>query len=257
VTAPSPPPDWQRRLRGVFVERLGLKATALVLAVMLWVLVSAREPTEQLLRVRVTPVLDSSRVLRAGPPALRALVAGRAADLVKLYATPLVVRRTIGGDVPDTLVLDVSASDVHVPPELSGAVRVLDVQPRSVTLRFETRALGTVPIVNGGRVVVRTDSGLAFPDEVRFEPAEVRVTGPRRFVRRLRAIHPVSLALDARDTMPHVADLDTVGTGVHVEPMHVKVRIGWAPRGGAAAPSTASAGGEVRGAADSTRVAAP
>ena len=234
MPAPAPRPDWQRRLRGVFVERLGLKATALVLAVMLWVLVSAREPTEQLVRVRVTPMLDSTLVLRDGPPELRALVAGRAADLVKLYATPLVIRRTIGGDVPDTLVLDVSAADVHVPPELSGSVRVLDVQPRSVTLRFETRATGTIPIVNGGRVVVRTDSGLAFPDDVRFEPAEVRITGPRRFVRRLRAIHPVSLTIGARDTMPHVADLDTVGTGVRVEPLHVKVRVERAASAGVA-----------------------
>jgi hypothetical protein len=224
VSAPPPRPTL-RRLRGAFTERLGLKATALVLAVMLWVLVSAREPTEGLVRVRVTPVLDSSLVLRDGPPELRALVAGRAADLVKLYANPLVVRRTVGGDVPDTLVLDVAPSDVHIPAELSNAVRVLDVQPRSVTLRFETKVTREVPILNDGHIVVRTDSGLAMADEVRFEPREVRVTGPRRAVRQLRGIHPFSLAIRAGDTLPHVADLDTTGTGVRVQPMHVKVQL--------------------------------
>ncbi|HTK47826.1 MAG TPA: hypothetical protein VL328_07605 [Gemmatimonadaceae bacterium] len=223
--SPPPPRPTLRRLRGAFTERLGLKATAFVLAVMLWVLVSAREPTEGLVRVRVTPVLDSSLVLRDGPPELRALVAGRAADLVKLYANPLVVRRTVGGDVPDTLVLDVAPSDVHIPAELSNAVRVLDVQPRSVTLRFETKVTREVPILNDGRIVVRTDSGLALADDVRFDPGEVRVTGPRRAVRQLRGIHPLSLAIRVGDTLPHVADLDTTGTGVRVQPMHVKVQL--------------------------------
>jgi hypothetical protein len=223
--SPPPPRPTLRRLRGAFTERLGLKATALVLAVMLWVLVSAREPTEGLVRVRVMPVLDSSLVLRDGPPELRALVAGRAADLVKLYANPLIVRRSVGGDVPDTLVLDVGPSDVHIPAELSNAVRVLDVQPRSVTLRFETKVTRQVPILNEGRIVMRTDSGLALADDVRFEPREVRVTGPRGAVRQLRGIHPLSLAIRAGDTLPHVADLDTTGSGVHVQPMHVKVQL--------------------------------
>jgi hypothetical protein len=224
VSAPPPRPTL-RRLRGAFTERLGLKATAFVLAVMLWVLVSAREPTEGLVRVRVTPVLDSSLVLRDGPPELRALVAGRAADLVKLYANPLVVRRTVGGDVPDTLVLDVAPSDVHIPAELSNLVRVLDVQPRSVTLRFETKVTREVPLLNEGRIVVRTDSGLAVADDVRFDPRVVRVTGPRRAVRQLRGIQPLSLAIRIGDTLPHVADLDTTGTGVRVQPLHVKVQL--------------------------------
>lgn len=246
MSASPPRPIW-RRLRGAVAERLGLKATALVLAVMLWVLVSAREPTEGLVRVRVIPVLDSSLVLRDGPPELRALVAGRAADLVKLYANPLVVRRTVGGDVPDTLVLDVGPSDVHIPAELSDGVRVLDVQPRSVTLRFETKVTRDVPILNDGHVVVRTDSGLAVAEDVRFDPREVRATGPRGAVRRLRGIHPFSLAIPIGDTMPHVADLDTAGTGVRVQPMHVKVQLRPVSR------TVNAAAAEPRTAADSSR----
>ena len=139
MTTPYPSPirpDWRRRLRDITTERLGLKAIALVLALLLWIVVSARQPTEGYVRVRVTPTLDSSLVLIGAPPVVQALVSGRAADLVKLYATPLVLRRTVGGDVPDTLMLDVTPADVHVPPELSEAVHVLDVQPRAVMLRF-------------------------------------------------------------------------------------------------------------------------
>jgi YbbR domain-containing protein len=224
----TPPqgPTWTGRLRGVVAERLGLKAIALLLALLLWFVVSARQPTESYVRVRVAPSLDSSLVLLDGTTEVRALVAGRAADLVKLVASPPVVRRSVAGDVPDTLVLDLTPADVHLPTELVEAVRVLDVQPRSVTLRFETRATRRVPVVNDGRVVVQSESGIApSAEEVLFDPEEVRVSGPRREVRRLRGIRPFSLSITRRDTMPHVADLDTTGTGVQVQPTQVKVQL--------------------------------
>lgn len=227
-SAPSFQQRWRRRLREMATERLGLKAIALLLALLLWLVVSARQPTEGYVRVRVTPTLDSSLVLVDGTPELQALVRGRAADLVKLYATPLVVRRTVSGDVPDTLVLDVTPADVRVPTELAEAVHVLDVQPRAVVLRFAARVTRRVPVVNDGRVVVRGDSIVAagaIPDsDVTFEPRWVRITGPRRVVRRLRGIRPYSLSIAMGDTMPHVADLDTTGTGVNVQPTQVKVQ---------------------------------
>jgi hypothetical protein len=231
VTTPYPPPirpDWRRRLRDVTTERLGLKAIALVLALLLWIVVSLRQPTEGYVRVRVTPVLDSSLVLIGGAPEVQALVSGRAADLVKLYSMPLVLRRTVSSDAPDTLMLDLTPADVHVPAELSEVVHVLDVQPRAVTLRFESSVTRRVPVRNDGYVVVRADSAPAadatLSQDLVFEPSSVRVTGPRRVVRQLRGIHPSTLSIAWGDTLPHVADLDTAGMGVRVEPTQVKVR---------------------------------
>jgi hypothetical protein len=221
---PAPRPTWQRRLREIATERLGLKAIALLIALLLWLVVSARKPTESLVRVLVSPALDSTLVLLDGTTEVRALVSARAADLVKLVADPPVVRRSVGGDAPDTLVLDLTAADVHVPPELADHVRVLDVQPRSITLRFETRASRRVPIVNDGRVVVRTDSTVPASGGVVFDPQAVRITGPRRVVRRMRGIRPHSLSIAMNDTMPHVAELDTTGIGVQVQPAQVKVQ---------------------------------
>ena len=232
---PAPGPTWRRRLRDIATERLGLKAIALVLALLLWLVASARRPAESIVSVRVAPELDSSLVLLDGTTNVRALVAGRAADLVKLAADPPTVRRSVAGDVPDTLVLDLTAADVHIPPELADRVRVLDVQPRSVTLRFESRVSRRVPIVNDGRVVVRADSTERARGGVVFEPQAVRITGPRRIVRALHEIHPHALTIAMNDTMPHVADLDTAGTGVQVQPAQVKVQ--W--RGTTAAVSPA------------------
>ena len=221
---PTPGPTWQRRLRDIATERLGLKAIALVLALLLWLVVSARRPMESILRVRVSPELDSSLVLRDSATSVRILVAGPAADLVKLAADPPTVRRTVGGDAPDTLVLDLTTADVHLSPDLADRVRVLDIQPRSVTLRFESRVSRRVPIVNDGRVVVSADSSSRARGDVVFEPGAVRITGPRRIVRALREIHPHALRIAMNDTMPHVADLDTAGMGVQVQPAQVKVQ---------------------------------
>ena len=231
MTTPYPPPihpDWRRRLHDIAMERLGLKAVALVLALLLWIVVSLRQPTEGYVRVRVTPVLDSSLVLIGGAPEVQALVSGRAADLVKLYSMPLVLRRTVNSDAPDTLMLDLTPADVHVPAELSEVVHVLDVQPRAVTLRFESSVTRRVPVRNDGYVVVRAESvpsgGAALSQDFVFDPGWVRVTGPRRVVRQLRGVHPSSLSIAWGDTLPHLADLDTAGMGVRVEPTQVKVR---------------------------------
>jgi hypothetical protein len=124
--------------------------------------------------------------------------------------------------------LDLTPADVHVPAELSEVVHVLDVQPRAVMLRFESSVTRRVPVRNDGYVVVRADSvpraDATLSQDLVFEPNSVRVTGPRRVVRQLRGIHPSSLSIAWGDTLPHVADLDTAGMGVRVEPTQVKVR---------------------------------
>ena len=117
-----------------------MKAIALLLAALLWVVVSARAPAEAYVTVRVEPELDGALSLVGTPPQVRALVSGRTADLMRLYATPPVVRRAVSGEEPDTIVIAVTPGDVHLPAELTDAVRVIDVQPRGVTLRFASRA---------------------------------------------------------------------------------------------------------------------
>lgn len=204
-------------------SRHGLKAIALLIAVLLWIIVTARQPTRGYVRVIVEPELDSSLALLEPPAELRALVSGRAVDIVKLYTNPPVVHRILDGDVPDTLRLDVATTDVRLPPELSETVHVLDVNPRSVTLRFGTRASARVPVVSDGRILVTEDLGARAADAVQFEPAIVRITGPRRVVRGIRSVRPYSLTIASDDTLPYLADLDTTALGVNIVPSQVKV----------------------------------
>lgn len=216
-------------LRGALTERLGTKFTALLLSVLLWLIVGARQPTRSLVRVEIMPELDSSLVLLDSPPEVHALVAGRGADLLKLHAAPPVVRRVVNGDAPDTLMLDITIADVRVPAEIANDVRVLDVQPRSVMLRFAPRATRRVAVVNDGHVLVRDDTAIRAATDLQFDPAVVRITGPRRVVGHLDRVHPFSLTIARGDTLPHVADLDTTGLGVLVQPSRVNVTVRRAP----------------------------
>ena len=54
----------QRRITTAFTQRVPLKATAVLLAIILWFVVNAKEPQLELVPVRFTPVLDSAE--RAG-----------------------------------------------------------------------------------------------------------------------------------------------------------------------------------------------
>ena len=207
---------WRRQVAAAFTERLALKASAVLVSVVLWFVVAAREPTEEVVSVRFAPQLDSALVLRDPPPIIRALVIGRANEILKLSNTPLVIRRQIASDAPDTLVLPLRTNDVEVPEGVEVIVR--DVQPRALTLRFEATATRQVAVRSA--LLVRSPLGRTAI-HVRFDPESVIVRGPRRTVVRLRFVSTVSDSITL-DTLPHLVDLDTAGLGVVVRPPQVK-----------------------------------
>ncbi|HKO14988.1 MAG TPA: hypothetical protein VJU87_02060 [Gemmatimonadaceae bacterium] len=213
---------WRRRAVEATTQRLALKGTAVLLAVVLWFIVSGKEPTEDLVPVRFAPQLDSSLVLRDPPAPVRALVIGTGRDLLKLYATPPVIKRPISANAPDTLVVDLRPSDVELPPGSDAIVR--DVQPRAVTLRFEPTSTRVVPVHSAIQMTV--DSGAAVPEmAVRLDPDSVEVSGPRQRVLGLRYVTTTKTSIPATDSLPHLVDIDTAQLGVRVKPAQVKVHL--------------------------------
>ena len=215
------PVGWQRRLTAAFTEHLPLKASALLLTIALWSVVGAREPTEEVVSVRFEPRLDSTLVLRDPGPLIRALVIGRPSEILKLSNSPLVIRRPVASDGPDTLVLSLRTSDVEVPEGAEIIVR--DVQPRSLMLRFEPISSRQVPVRSA--LVVRLPDLTASVAPVKLEPDSVTVRGPRVTVSRLQFIATVAESISVSDTFPHLVDLDTARLGVVVRPRQVKATI--------------------------------
>ena len=228
VAPHSPPPparpsgSLQRRVTSAFTQQLGLKGMAVLVAVVIWFVVNTKErPESALVRVRFTPQLDSSLVLRDPLPELNAIVVGSPKELIKLTSNPPAIRRPIGADSPDTVVVDLRPDDVTLPDGVDAVVR--DVEPRSITLRFESTASRRVPIVSALSV---SATGVTGPIATRFDPESVQVSGPRLRVAQVRAVHTIKTVITFPDSLPHLVDVDTTGFGtLRVKPSQVKVML--------------------------------
>jgi len=211
----------QHRLTAAFTQQLGLKGMAVLVSVVLWFVVNAKEPQIALVTVRFSPQLDSSLVLRDPVPNLQALVAGSPKELIKLTSNPPAIRRPIGADSPDTVVVDLRPDDVTLPDGVDAVVR--DVEPHSITLRFESTASRRVPIVSALSV---NATGVVGPIATRFDPESVQVSGPRQRVAQVRAVQTIKTVITFPDSLPHLVDVDTTGFGtLRVKPAQVKVLI--------------------------------
>lgn len=202
----------------VFTENLALKSSSVLLAIALWFVVGGREPTEDLASVRFVPLLDSALVLRDPTPPIRALVVGRPSEILKLSNTPLVIRQPIMGDAPDTLEVALRVADIEIPEGVEVIVR--EVQPRSLTLRFETTASRRVPV----RSALLIPAEAVGRSRVIFDPESVTVMGPRQVVRSLRSVLTVRDTVGL-DSIPRLVALDTSRLGVVVRPPQVRVRL--------------------------------
>ncbi|HET7630901.1 MAG TPA: hypothetical protein VFK16_01160 [Gemmatimonadaceae bacterium] len=127
---------WRRRLASAFTERLGLKLAALGFALILWVIVTSKEPTEEIVPVRLTLAFDSARFDLGPLPDVHALIAGEGKEIFALYSTPPVIRREVPVGA-DSVALTLRPGDVELPPNV--AVLVRDVQPHTLHVRLLPR----------------------------------------------------------------------------------------------------------------------
>ena len=219
----------QRRLKGALTERLGYKAAALFFALVLWFVVSAEEPSEQLIPVRLDASYDSGRILTGPRPLIRALVAGRARDLIKLYHTPPVVRRMVTDDAPDSVAMDLRPLDVYIPPDIDAVVR--DVQPRSLVLVFDVTTSRRVPVSSAVHVLVDSGRKTTRTRLTRLVPDSVTVTGPRRVVNALSSISTVDQTVTVRDSGDFLIPLNVQGlaAGITVRPAEIRLLVHMPP----------------------------
>ena len=222
----------RRWLRAALTERLGYKAAALFFAAVLWLVVSAEEPSEEVVPVRLEASFDSARVLTKYPPDIRALVAGRARELIQLYHTPPVVRRIVTDDAPDSVAVDIRPADVYIPPDVDAVVR--DVQPRSLVLVFDVTATRRVPVASAVKVMVESEAGEkgSAMRVTRFVPDSVTITGPRRIVNTVSSIRTVDQTVTVRDSGEFLIPLDVkrlAANSVRVRPTEVRLLVQFPP----------------------------
>ena len=224
VVRPIPLATLRRRVVEALTTNLGYKGAALLLAFVLWLAVSAEQPAE----VSGVPVelvldLDSSLALVSSVPDVRAVVAGQARDVNRLFGDPLEIRRSVPGDVGDTVRFEFTRDDVLPPPGFDGPLQVRSISPSVVTLRLTTRVMRRVPVRPRLRVTV--DSALRATGPATLSPDSVTVVGTQERVRAIAAVFTEPADVRVRDSLGVIVPLDTVGLGVHVQPAAVRVRV--------------------------------
>jgi hypothetical protein len=228
---PTLPPDAETRsarrkaLTKTFIERasenLWLKAVSIGLAVLLWYVITQKEPTATSIPVKLVLRLDSAIALRLPAPDIIAVIQGTPGDLARLEGRAATITRSIPADTPDTIIMALSRNDVMLPDNV-GNVRITDISPKAVRLEFVQTMTRRIPVRSAIRIV-GPDSILQ--PGVDIEPARVEISGPRTTVSRIDFIRTDTAFVLATDSLPHQVTLDTTGLGVNVNPSQVRVRL--------------------------------
>jgi hypothetical protein len=225
------PPDAEtrhtrhKRLTKSMVARMGenlwLKLTAVGIAILVWFIITAKEPTAISVPVRLQLQLDSTLALRAEPREIYAVVQGAPGDLARLSGRTATISRSINAQTPDTLVISLGPRDVVLPPNV-GDARVTDIRPRSVTLEFVPTLTRRVPVRS--QVRIGAVPGAPAP-RVEIDPARVEISGPRLAVVRVAFVRTDTTTILGTDSISHQVAIDTTGLGVIVKPDQVRVRL--------------------------------
>ncbi len=199
-------------LRAALVNNWPIKLTSLALAAVLWAAVTAEEPTTQLVPVTLLVEPPEGRALTRPLPPVKALYAGSARELIKLYGTPPVITAM----VPDTLtssryVLELSPGELKL--AVKANVQAQDIQPRRIEVRLDAVARRTVPVVS--RVTITPDTGFAVVGGLALSPSSLLVRGPDAVVARIDSVTTVPLEITAvRGPVRRNVPIDTEGLGV-------------------------------------------
>ena len=199
-----------------------LKLTALVLATVLWAAVATEEPTTQQVSVSLLVQTPEGRSLIRQLPKVQATFAGSARELLKLYATPPVIHKTVPDTAADSVyTFPLSPDDIEVAKRVD--VRVQSVSPRSATVSLENVSRRTVPVVS--RVTVRPDSGFAIFGGIAVTPGSVLVVGTGPQLAGVQRVATIALELTAVSGPVHrTVRLDTTSLGpVHLARHEVEI----------------------------------
>lgn len=209
-----------RKLGGLAVANWPIKLMALVLAIVLWSLVTAEETTTQLVPVTLVVQPPEGRTVIDTLPAVQARYRGTLRELVKLLNPP-VIRKEVPATTGASHVIQLSPEDLQGVDNAD--VMALEVLPGSILVVLDDIFRKTVPVIS--RVEIRPESGHEVFGNVRITPSTVVIQGPEALVTPFESARTVPFRrFDLTEPLDVTIQLDTTGFGlVTVEPSQVRV----------------------------------
>jgi YbbR domain-containing protein len=190
-----------------------LKLAALALAMLLWVTVSADQPTARWLQVPVEVQIQDPNFELVEPPEpreVRVRFSGTWRDLWDIMAERPPIRAVLTDVVEGRQELLLDPTQVLMPRGRAAVVTALDIRPATVRVELQQVARVDLPVQLVLDDTLRVD--LAFADSIRLEPGVVRVSGPAEQVVQLERLRtrPVELPRQSGEFERRVA-IDTTG----------------------------------------------
>jgi YbbR domain-containing protein len=208
-------------------RRLGLKVVSVVLAALIWVLVSGEQIVERAFRIPLefTNLPASLELAGNAPNVVDVRVRGSSGALSRLAAGELVAVLDLRQARAGQRLLHLTGSDVRAP----FGIEVVQVTPSSMAMTFElsdTKQVGISPVVEG-----QPADGFEVR-RITVDPAVVLVAGPATAVRDTKEAitEPVSVA-NASDTITEVVNVGVSDPAVRLRSAQsVRVTVHIAPR---------------------------
>jgi YbbR domain-containing protein len=193
-------------------RHFGLKVLSIVLAVLIWLIVSGEQIVERALRIPLefTNLAPELELVGDTPTVVDVRVRGSSGALSRVAAGELVAVLDLRTARPGRRLVHLTENDVRVP----FGIEVVQISPSNVSITLETSAAKLVPVVpelegepRAGYVV----------GTVTADPPTVTVTGPASAIERLtKAItEPVSVA-GAAETITETVNIGVVDPGVRL-----------------------------------------
>jgi hypothetical protein len=212
-------------LRGWLFDNLGLKLTALVLAVIVYLNVYTDRSGTMLLSFPLdfADLPDSLSLSGPAPAVVQAELRGTFKQLIALRVREPRLRIPMGGAAPGHFTRALVPSDLPLPA--GGAIAVENlVGPRVIEVDVDHRARRDVP------VAVRAEgspaAGYAWSGVAVLIPPVVRVTGPRGALQHLDTLRLAPVRVDGRrDTVRVDAAIPTLPDWCVADPPVVRVRL--------------------------------
>jgi YbbR domain-containing protein len=185
-------------------QNLALKVVSVVLAALLWLIVSGEQTVERVLRIPLeyTNIPEQLELIGEAPTVVDVRVRGSSGTLGRLSAGELAAVLDVRTPRPGQRLYHLTGSEVRAP----FGVEVVQVTPSSIGLLFEQSSTKTVPVLP---VLEGQPAEGYIVDKVTADPAKVEIVGPASALKELTGA--VTEAVSVEGATRTVVESVTVG----------------------------------------------
>ena len=212
-------------LRELLFENLGLKLSALLLALIVYLNVYTDRPADMIVSfpLELDGLADSLAIAGPVPAVVQAELRGTGKQLLRLRLTEPPVKVSLVGVQPGRFTRSLKVEDLPILPGESIEVERL-VGPSSLQLQIDRRLVRFLPVA--ARVNGFPAQGYIWSGTVIAQPASVEVTGPARLLAGLDSVRLRPVAIGGkRDTVRAQETPDGLPEGCIADPGVVRVLV--------------------------------